>query len=237
MFYGLTARVTEVREVVLGDARGFKAKAVVVHAASGKILSAGEMYCMDDEDKWSTRPKKEWREDPKTKQRQYVATGEMVAVPMFQLASMAETRACSKALRNCLSWVVVLAGYDPTPAEEADGLPGAGPTVAQPGRASTTPGAAGKTLIVNIDAQGLCLTGSATFDLKGPIAKAGGKQGKTADGNSFAWRFMAEPESLEKIRGIAREGGVTLDEAEAVGVIGGPTAEEEPPPPGDDELF
>jgi len=39
-------------------------------------------------------------------------------VPWFQLASMAQTRAGAKALRNRLAWVVVLAGYKPTPAEE-----------------------------------------------------------------------------------------------------------------------
>ena len=33
---------------------------------------------------------------------------------------MAQTRACAKALRNVLAWVVVLAGYAPTPAEEMD---------------------------------------------------------------------------------------------------------------------
>lgn len=38
--------------------------------------------------------------------------------PLFQLKSMAQTRACAKALRNVLAWVVVLAGYAPTPSEE-----------------------------------------------------------------------------------------------------------------------
>jgi len=38
--------------------------------------------------------------------------------PLAQVASMAGTRAASKALRIGLSWVVVLAGYNPTPAEE-----------------------------------------------------------------------------------------------------------------------
>jgi hypothetical protein len=33
---------------------------------------------------------------------------------------MAQTRACAKALRNVLAWVVVLAGYAPTPAEEME---------------------------------------------------------------------------------------------------------------------
>jgi len=35
---------------------------------------------------------------------------------------MAQTRACAKALRNVLAWVVVLAGYAPTPAEEMDSV-------------------------------------------------------------------------------------------------------------------
>src|SRR5262249_27437128 len=41
--------------------------------------------------------------------------------PLFQLRSMAQTRACAKAMRNVLAWVVVLAGYAPTPAEEMTG--------------------------------------------------------------------------------------------------------------------
>lgn len=40
------------------------------------------------------------------------------AKPLFMLKSMAQTRACVKALRNVLAWVVVLAGFKPTPAEE-----------------------------------------------------------------------------------------------------------------------
>ena len=43
-------------------------------------------------------------------------------VPSFQLRSMAQTRACAKAFRNVLAWVVVLAGYKPTPAEEMQGI-------------------------------------------------------------------------------------------------------------------
>jgi hypothetical protein len=34
---------------------------------------------------------------------------------------MAQTRACAKALRNVFAWVVVLAGYAPTPAEDMTG--------------------------------------------------------------------------------------------------------------------
>lgn len=39
----------------------------------------------------------------------------------FQIASMAQTRAVSKAFRLCLSWVMALAGYEATPAEEMGG--------------------------------------------------------------------------------------------------------------------
>jgi len=38
--------------------------------------------------------------------------------PEFQLASMAQTRAASKVLRLLLGWIMTLAGYEPTPAEE-----------------------------------------------------------------------------------------------------------------------
>jgi hypothetical protein len=38
--------------------------------------------------------------------------------PEFQLASMAQTRAAGKVLRLMLGWVMTLAGYEPTPAEE-----------------------------------------------------------------------------------------------------------------------
>jgi hypothetical protein len=38
--------------------------------------------------------------------------------PEFQLASMAQTRAAGKVLRLLLGWIVTLAGYEPTPAEE-----------------------------------------------------------------------------------------------------------------------
>jgi len=36
----------------------------------------------------------------------------------FQLKSMAQTRACAKAFKNVFAWIVVLAGYQTTPAEE-----------------------------------------------------------------------------------------------------------------------
>lgn len=92
-FYGVTAKVVSTEPVSFGDVAGFLAKAVVVHVPTGREISAAEAMCMKDEDNWKIKP-------------------------LFQLRSMAQTRACSKALRNVLAWVVVLAGYKPTPAEE-----------------------------------------------------------------------------------------------------------------------
>ena len=42
--------------------------------------------------------------------------GHWVNSPYNHQASMAQTRALGKAFRNVLSWIVVLAGYQPTPA-------------------------------------------------------------------------------------------------------------------------
>jgi len=91
-FYGITAKVSEVRFVEYGTARGFEARAVALRS-DGQEITAAESMCLDDEDRWKDRE-------------------------LFQLKSMAQTRAMAKALRNVLAWVVVLAGYQGTPAEE-----------------------------------------------------------------------------------------------------------------------
>lgn len=144
-FYGITAAaVGEPEFVTMGDAAGFKATSVALDA-SGRELSRATAYCLNDEEKWSSRPKYEWAyvlksgghsvEDPGADElvwepnpnkpgknrprKERIQTG-LERVPLFQLASMAQTRANAKALRNVLSWVVVLAGYRPTPAEELD---------------------------------------------------------------------------------------------------------------------
>lgn len=92
-FYGITVKEDGDPEfVTLGEASGFKASAVALDSR-GQEVSRATAFCLSDEPKWKNR-----------------AT--------FQLASMAQTRACAKALRNVLSWVAVLAGYRPTPAEE-----------------------------------------------------------------------------------------------------------------------
>jgi hypothetical protein len=97
-FYGASPKVTETKYIEYGEIKGFEAKAVVINSG-GLEVSGAEAMCMDDEPNWKKKP-------------------------MFQLKSMAQTRASSKALRNVFAWVVVLAGYKPTPAEEMDGVKG-----------------------------------------------------------------------------------------------------------------
>jgi len=144
-FYGLTAKVKETEFLDYGGVQGFLAKAVVVRS-DGMEISAAEAMCMNDEEKWSSRPKygylyvlkdgtKQEEEPPsdqivwvdnpkkagkKIPKKERTLLGE-TCVPLFQLRSMAQTRACAKALRNVLAWVVVLAGYKPTVAEELTG--------------------------------------------------------------------------------------------------------------------
>lgn len=101
-FYGLAARTLEAEPVEIFGVKGAKARAEVVDLKTGEAVGGAVAYCMRDEENWKEKP---W----------------------FQLASMAQTRAGVKALRNVLAWVVVLAGYRPTPAEElVSGGQGAG---------------------------------------------------------------------------------------------------------------
>lgn len=144
-FYGITAREDGDAEYVqFGQVAGFKASAVAINA-HGHELSRATAFCLNDEEKWRARPKYEWHMvlkdgttapeessdksdwvwEPNLKKggnrpkRQRVLVGEE-PVPLFQLSSMSQTRANAKVLRNVLAWVVVLAGYRPTPAEELD---------------------------------------------------------------------------------------------------------------------
>ncbi len=93
-FYGVTVAARATNYIEQGRVRGYECHAEAIRA-DGQVISAAQAMCMDDEAKWKDKP-------------------------LFQLRSMAQTRAQAKALRNVLAWVVVMAGYAPTPAEEMD---------------------------------------------------------------------------------------------------------------------
>jgi len=142
-FYGVAGKIVSTEFVEYGPIQGFNAVAVLVDVRTGREVSRAEAMCLNDEEKWSTRPKYEkhyrckdgstCKENPGSQAINWVPNPykpgknmpEMVRalageekVPLFQLKSMAQTRAISKVHNNYLRWVVVLAGYNPVPAEE-----------------------------------------------------------------------------------------------------------------------
>ena len=91
-FFGITTWVVDTREInrevkssdgnaTFIETIGFHARAVAMK--DGREISAAEAECLNDEPNWAKKPR-------------------------FQLLSMAQTRACAKALRNCLQWIVRL---------------------------------------------------------------------------------------------------------------------------------
>lgn len=143
-FYRVTPKIVSTQFVAYGGVAGFTATAVAVRA-DGVEISRAEADCLNDEEKWRAKPKYDrqirmkdgtwvsepvdegaypknawvWLEGPRRPESRRIRTGDD-SVPLFQLKSMAQTRACSKVLRQCFAWVVVLAGYRPTPAEELE---------------------------------------------------------------------------------------------------------------------
>lgn len=90
---------SKVTEITLDPETGSK----VVRAegwledASGRIVSRAESCVSADERQWSDKP-------------------------LYALLSMAETRAIGKAMRIRHAWIMVMAGYSPTPVEEMEGI-------------------------------------------------------------------------------------------------------------------
>lgn len=91
--YGVMAKVVESEFVDYAGVKGFESTAVAFHVQSGKEVSRGSALCMNDEPDWKSRP-------------------------LQKIKSMSQTRACSKALKQCFSWIAVLGGFATTPAEE-----------------------------------------------------------------------------------------------------------------------
>jgi hypothetical protein len=98
-FYGVTALCLSTKYIEYGEGddriRGFEARADALLVSTNQVISSAEAMCLDDERNWGGKP-------------------------LFQLRSMAQTRACAKVLRNVLAWVAVLAGFAGTPAEEME---------------------------------------------------------------------------------------------------------------------
>ncbi len=92
MLVGVSAKIVgDVQRVENPD--GYRARAVVVRVSNGIEIGAGEGLCTRKESRWKSADD-------------------------YAVASMAQTRALSRSLRGVLGWIVTLAGYEATPAEE-----------------------------------------------------------------------------------------------------------------------
>lgn len=78
------------------DEIAYEAKIILKHL-SGHQLGAGEAICSSNEKNWAGRDE-------------------------YAIKSMAQTRAVGKACRLSFSWIMALAGYEATPAEEMDNV-------------------------------------------------------------------------------------------------------------------
>lgn len=92
-FYHCTVSTSDPEFIEIDGVKGFKAKAVVLDERNGIVVGGAEAFCMRDEGNWKSKP-------------------------LYSLASMAQTRAMSKALSNKFRFVAVVAGYEGTPSEE-----------------------------------------------------------------------------------------------------------------------
>lgn len=134
-FYGCTAKTLSTKYVEFGEVRGFEAEAVCLDSRQNEI-SRAESMCLNDEENWGMVAEYGWKDvlDPDGKKvwdqtlfngkggykREKVKVGEKPK-PLFQLRSMAQTRAEAKVLKSVFGYVVVLAGYKPSVAEEMTG--------------------------------------------------------------------------------------------------------------------
>lgn len=130
--YRVTAGTVDgsLKFVDYGGAEGFECTAEAIYVPTGKRISTAVGMCLTDEDNWDTRPEYKWNEDTKRREK----TGEDLRVPLYQLGSMAQTRACSKVLSNLFAFVAIMAGCSGTSAEEMAASPmvnGAGETRGQ----------------------------------------------------------------------------------------------------------
>lgn len=87
---GISPRTVRVTEIADGV---FEAEVELIRLKDGLVVGRGIAECGAGDEQWATRPR-------------------------YARKSMAITRAAGKAFRLMLSWIVTMAGYEPTPAEE-----------------------------------------------------------------------------------------------------------------------
>lgn len=135
----------------------YEAFSELIRLSDGMVIGAGSALCGTPDDKpWASRPEPARR-------------------------SMAVTRATSRAFRQQYSWIMALAGYEPTPAEE---MPQDGPRTAPEPR-NVTPSPTGPQ-----GRQGTAEIGKppSDFELR-----------ETKDGNALSFRLAADGRSIKVV--------------------------------------
>ena len=95
-FWACSCFVEWTKLIEVGSVMGYEARCNIL-TRSGVTIASSEAMCLNDEPRWKNKP-------------------------LYQLRSMAQTRAGSKALRMAFGWVAEMAGYRSTPAEEMNGI-------------------------------------------------------------------------------------------------------------------
>lgn len=91
---GVMAKEEQTRRMTDG---AWEARVVLIRQKDGQVVGGASGMCSPTETRWDKAAD-------------------------YAIRSMAITRATSKAFRMALSWIMVLAGYEATPAEEMDGV-------------------------------------------------------------------------------------------------------------------
>jgi len=95
---GAMLGVLPCEDIVVAHEDGtYEATVSLIRVNDGAVIGRGSAICGMDEKTWADRPN-------------------------YARRSMAITRATGKAYRLGFSWIMTLAGYEPTPAEEMDGV-------------------------------------------------------------------------------------------------------------------
>jgi len=185
-----------------GQRLGWEARCEV-KTPNGNIIGAAEAECTYEEQNWRKRDD-------------------------YALRSMAQTRAVSKAMRVPLSWVMTLAGFEATPAEEmpAAGLFEPGPPIpsydaraasppppkkppSAPTRVAPAPPAPAP---VREDDQARPITTNQISAILGALSRAF----KGDERLAYQWMRSAEPKACQKSETEIHLGDLTMAEASAL---------------------